>query len=153
MTLPPAEIESYSFHSGLLVPFGVAAQSIAHCRKRLPVRSKTQNQNGKVTAVYPDRDRDRWFGGPQGIERLRVGMFTTFSAKVCLPNRTVRSVSGALYWIKIAPFNSFPHEGLGIRPQDVNWRGVAHQGSRFSFSSLDGSKFSRLSHASHCRRR
>jgi signal transduction histidine kinase/ligand-binding sensor domain-containing protein len=69
--------------------------------------------NGEVTTVYEDRDGDIWFGGLEGIERLRDGMFTTFSTTQGLPaanngpvyvdseGRTwFGPLSGGLYWLK-----------------------------------------------------
>lgn len=39
----------------------------------------------EVSAIYGDEDGDIWLGGGQGIERLRDGMFTPYSADQGLP--------------------------------------------------------------------
>ena len=66
-----------------------------------------------VTAIYEDRDGDIWFGGPHGIERLRDGMFTGYTAAQGLPSENNGPIyidderrtwfapaSGGLYWLK-----------------------------------------------------
>jgi signal transduction histidine kinase/ligand-binding sensor domain-containing protein len=71
------------------------------------------DSDGEVTTVYEDRDGDIWFGGVRGIERLRDGMFTTYSTAQGLPaenngpvyvdfeGRTwFAPLSGGLYWLK-----------------------------------------------------
>jgi signal transduction histidine kinase/ligand-binding sensor domain-containing protein len=45
-----------------------------------------RDSDGEVKAVYEDRDGDIWFGGLQGIERLRDGMFATYSTAEGLPS-------------------------------------------------------------------
>jgi len=75
--------------------------------------SADQDSDGDVTTVYEDRDGDIWFGGPRGIERLRDGMFTTYSLAQGLPSEDNGPVyvdaegrtwfaplSGGLYWLK-----------------------------------------------------
>ncbi len=77
------------------------------------VVSSDSDWDGEVTTIYEDRDGDIWFGGLGGIERLRDGMFTTFSTTQGLPaenngpvyvdseGRTwFGPVSGGLYWLK-----------------------------------------------------
>jgi signal transduction histidine kinase/ligand-binding sensor domain-containing protein len=46
-----------------------------------------------VTAVYADRDRSIWYGGPGGLERLQDGLFATYSSRDGFPP----SNGGALY--------------------------------------------------------
>jgi signal transduction histidine kinase/ligand-binding sensor domain-containing protein len=50
--------------------------------------SPDRDSNGEVRTIYEDRDGDIWFGGPQGIERLREGMFTTYSTAQGLPSES-----------------------------------------------------------------
>jgi signal transduction histidine kinase/ligand-binding sensor domain-containing protein len=72
-----------------------------------------RNSDGEVTAIYEDRDGDIWFGGSRGIERLRDGMFTTYSTAEGLPSENNGPVYvddegrtwfapllGGLYWLK-----------------------------------------------------
>jgi signal transduction histidine kinase/ligand-binding sensor domain-containing protein len=72
-----------------------------------------RNSDGDVTAIYEDRDGDIWFGGSRGIERLRDGMFTTYSTAEGLPSENNGPVYvdvegrtwfapllGGLYWLK-----------------------------------------------------
>jgi len=75
--------------------------------------SSDRDLDGQVTTIYEDRDGDIWFGGLGGIERLRDGMFTTFSTAQGLPAENNGPVyvdsdgrtwfgplSGGLYWLK-----------------------------------------------------
>jgi signal transduction histidine kinase/ligand-binding sensor domain-containing protein len=75
--------------------------------------SSDRDWNSEVTTIYEDRDGDIWFGGLGGIERLRDGMFTTFSTAQGLPAENSGPVyvdsegrtwfgplSGGLYWLK-----------------------------------------------------
>jgi signal transduction histidine kinase/ligand-binding sensor domain-containing protein len=77
------------------------------------VVSSDPDWDGEVTSIYDDRDGDIWFGGVGGIERLRDGMFTTFSTAQGLPAENNGPVyvdsegrtwfgplSGGLYWLK-----------------------------------------------------
>jgi signal transduction histidine kinase/streptogramin lyase len=77
------------------------------------VLSPDPDSHGEVTTIYEDRDGDIWFGGVGGIERLRDGMFTTYSTAHGLPaenngpvyvdveGRTwFAPLSGGLYWLK-----------------------------------------------------
>ncbi len=77
------------------------------------ISSYHHDSDSEVTAIYEDRDGDIWFGGGQGIERLRDGIFATYSTAQGLPsensgpvyvdseNRTwFAPVSGGLYWLK-----------------------------------------------------
>ncbi len=75
--------------------------------------SSDPDWDGEVATIYEDRDGDIWFGGLGGIERLRDGMFTTFSTTQGLPAENNGPVyvdsegrtwfgplSGGLYWLK-----------------------------------------------------
>jgi signal transduction histidine kinase/ligand-binding sensor domain-containing protein len=75
--------------------------------------SRDPDSHGEVTAIYEDRDGDIWFGGTEGIEKLRNGMFTTFSTAQGLPSENNGPVyvdvegrtwfaplSGGLCWLK-----------------------------------------------------
>jgi signal transduction histidine kinase/ligand-binding sensor domain-containing protein len=75
--------------------------------------SPDPDSHGEVTTIYEDRDGDIWFGGLGGIEKLRDGMFTTFSTAQDLPSENNGPVyvdvegrtwfgplSGGLYWLK-----------------------------------------------------
>lgn len=37
--------------------------------------------DARVTAIYEDKEGNLWFAGSQGVERLRDGMFTSFSSQ------------------------------------------------------------------------
>src|SRR5262245_44333601 len=69
-------------------------------------------RRGAVTTVFEDRDRNLWIGTNRGIERLRDGLFTTYSAVQGLPTDTygpiyldgdrrawIAPVAGGLYTI------------------------------------------------------
>jgi signal transduction histidine kinase/ligand-binding sensor domain-containing protein len=75
--------------------------------------SPDPDSDGDVTTVYEDRDGDIWFGGLRAIEKLRDGMFTTYSTAQGLPSESNGPVyvdpegrtwfaplSGGLYWLK-----------------------------------------------------
>ena len=77
------------------------------------VLSPDRDSDTEVTTIYEDRDGDIWFGGSAGIERLRDGMFTTYSPAQGLPSENNGPVyvddqgriwfaplSGGLYWLK-----------------------------------------------------
>ncbi len=77
------------------------------------VISPDADSEGAGTAVYEDREGDIWVGGSKGIERLRNGMFTTYSTAQGLPSENNGPVyvdgegrtwfaplSGGLYWLK-----------------------------------------------------
>jgi signal transduction histidine kinase len=66
-----------------------------------------------VTAVFEDRDGNIWIGTTTGIERLRDGVFTTYSSAQGLPSDSVGPVyvdsaqrtwfaapEGGLYWLR-----------------------------------------------------
>lgn len=76
-------------------------------------KSEAHDSDAAVNAIFEDRDGDLWFGGPHGIERLRDGMFTTYSPGQDLPSESSGPVyadsdgrtwfappSGGLYWLK-----------------------------------------------------
>src|SRR5262249_10637420 len=42
-------------------------------------------RRGAVTTIFEDRDRNLWIGTNRGVERLRDGIFTTYSAAQGLP--------------------------------------------------------------------
>jgi signal transduction histidine kinase len=75
--------------------------------------SPDRDSDGEVTTIYQDRDGDIWFGGLRAIEKLRDGMFTTYSTAQGLPSENNGPVyvdpegrtwfaplSGGLYWLK-----------------------------------------------------
>jgi signal transduction histidine kinase/ligand-binding sensor domain-containing protein len=77
------------------------------------VDSPGQRGRGNVTAVFEDRDRNLWVGTAKGIERLRDGVFTTYSAAHGVPPEGAGPVyvdpaqrtwfgppSGGLYWLR-----------------------------------------------------
>jgi len=49
---------------------------------------RNRGRRGAVTTVFEDRDRNVWIGTSRGIERLRDGVFTTYSADQGLPANT-----------------------------------------------------------------
>ena len=55
--------------------------------------SSARKPGNEVTAIFEDRDGDLWFGGSRGIERLRDGMFTTYSTPQGFPSDKI----GAIY--------------------------------------------------------
>jgi len=72
-----------------------------------------QRARADVTAVFEDRDRNLWVGTAKGIERLRDGVFTTYSAGRGLPGESAGPVyvdtaertwfgppAGGLYWLR-----------------------------------------------------
>jgi len=77
------------------------------------VISPDRDSEGEVTTVYEDRDGDIWFGGSRAIEKLRDGMFTTYSTAQGLPSENngpiyvdfegrtwFAPLSGGLHWLK-----------------------------------------------------
>lgn len=77
------------------------------------ILSPDRDFGGEVTTIYEDRDGDIWLGGSTGIERLRNGMFTTYSTAQGLPSENNGPVyvdaegrtwfaplSGGLYWLQ-----------------------------------------------------
>jgi signal transduction histidine kinase/ligand-binding sensor domain-containing protein len=68
------------------------------------VDDRDRGRRGAVTTVFEDRDRNLWIGTNRGIERLRDGIFTTYSAAGGLPTGTYGPVyvDGDRTWI--APF-------------------------------------------------
>lgn len=47
---------------------------------------RERGRRGAVTSIFEDRDRNLWIGTNRGIERLRDGVFTTYSAAQGLPD-------------------------------------------------------------------
>ena len=80
----------------------------------LTVSARSPNQQGDVvSAVYEDREGGIWFGGTRGVERLRDGVFSSYSVAQGLPavnngpvyvddaGRTwFAPSSGGLYWLE-----------------------------------------------------
>jgi signal transduction histidine kinase/ligand-binding sensor domain-containing protein len=79
-----------------------------------------------VTAVFEDRDRNLWVGTAKGIERLRDGVFTTYSAGRGLPGESAGPVyvdtaertwfgppAGGLYWLRDGVVTRVTSGGLG----------------------------------------
>ena len=75
--------------------------------------SPDRDSDGEIRTIFEDRDGDIWVGGQRGIERLRDGMFTTYSTAQGLPSENNGPVyvdlegrtwfaplSGGLYWLK-----------------------------------------------------
>lgn len=71
------------------------------------------HQGDRVTAIYRDLEGDLWIGGAKGIERLREGMFATYSHQEGLPSDSVGPVyvddqnrtwfaplAGGLFWLR-----------------------------------------------------
>jgi signal transduction histidine kinase/ligand-binding sensor domain-containing protein len=69
--------------------------------------------NGAVSTVYEDRDGNLWVGTSKGIERLRDGVFTTYSSAQGLPSDNLGPVyvdgarrtwfapaEGGLFWMR-----------------------------------------------------
>jgi signal transduction histidine kinase/ligand-binding sensor domain-containing protein len=78
-----------------------------------------------VTAVFEDRDRNIWIGTTTGIERLRDGVFTTYSSAQGLPSDTVGAIhadraqrlwfapsQGGLYWLQDGQVGRIDQAGL-----------------------------------------
>lgn len=75
------------------------------------IDERDRGRRGAVTSVFEDRDRNLWIGTNRGIERLRDGVFTTYSSAQGLPAGTygpvyvddtrtwVAPVDGGLYSI------------------------------------------------------
>jgi signal transduction histidine kinase/ligand-binding sensor domain-containing protein len=87
--------------------------------------SPDRDSDGEVTTVYQDRDGDIWFGGLRAIEKLRDGMFTTYSTAQGLPSENNGPVyvdpegrawfaplSGGLYWLKDGHIGHITAAGL-----------------------------------------
>ena len=87
--------------------------------------SPDRDSEGEVTTVYQDREGDIWFAGLGGVERLRDGMFTTYSTAQGLPSENNGPVyvdpegrtwfaplSGGLYWLKDGHVGRITNAGL-----------------------------------------
>ena len=80
---------------------------------------------GAVTALFEDRDNNVWIGTTSGIERLRDGVFTSYSAAQGLPSDSVGPVhvdsaqriwfapsAGGLYWMRDGQVHQVDQAGL-----------------------------------------
>jgi signal transduction histidine kinase/ligand-binding sensor domain-containing protein len=80
---------------------------------------------GSVTALFEDRDNNIWIGTTKGIERLRDGVFTTYSVAQGLPSDSVGPVhadsaqriwfappAGGLYWMRDSRVGRIEQAGL-----------------------------------------
>jgi signal transduction histidine kinase len=80
---------------------------------------------GAVTAVFEDREGNVWVGTTRGIERLRDGVFTTYSVAQGLPSDSVGPVhvdsaqriwfapsEGGLYWLRDGQVGRIDQAGL-----------------------------------------
>jgi signal transduction histidine kinase len=78
-----------------------------------------------VTAVFEDRDGDLWIGTTRGLERLREGVFATFSTAQGLPSDSVGPVyvdaggrtwfgaaEGGLFWMRDGDVGRVTQAGL-----------------------------------------
>ena len=78
-----------------------------------------------VTSIYVDRDADLWYGGSQGIGRIRDGMFTAWTVSDGLPSgengalyvdpkdRTwFAPMAGGLYWFRDGEVHQVTNDGL-----------------------------------------
>jgi ligand-binding sensor domain-containing protein len=80
---------------------------------------------GNVTALFEDRDGNLWIGTSRGIERLRDGVFTTYTRTQGLPSDASGPVyadpagriwfapaSGGLYWLRDGEVGAVTDAGL-----------------------------------------
>ncbi len=80
---------------------------------------------GDVTALFEDRDGNIWIGTTKGIERLRDGVFTSYSVAQGLPSDSVGPVhvdasqriwfappAGGLYWLRDGRVGRVDQPGL-----------------------------------------
>ena len=78
-----------------------------------PLVDRDVRSRSAVTALFEDRDGNIWIGTPNGVERLRDGVFVTYSTATGLPsdgigplhvdqeNRTwFAPAEGGLYWLR-----------------------------------------------------
>ena len=90
------------------------------------IDERDRGRRGAVTSVFEDRDRNLWIGTNRGIERLRDGVFTTYSAAQGLPV----DASGPVYvddtrtWI--APVDGGLYTIAGQRVTPVTIAGLAN---------------------------
>ena len=79
----------------------------------MPPTSRDTRISGAVSSVYEDRDGNIWVGTSKGIERLRDGVFTTYSTAEGLPSDAMGPVyvdgarrtwfapaDGGLFWMR-----------------------------------------------------
>src|SRR5262245_45616262 len=79
-------------------------------------------RRGAVTTVFEDRDRNLWIGTNRGIERLRDGVFTTYSAAQGLPTDTYGPVyvdANRRAWIAPAAGGLYAISGSQIAPVPI----------------------------------
>ena len=81
-------------------------------------------QGNAVTAICEDSDGDIWFGGPRGLERLRDGIFTTYSTTEGLPSEN----DGPVYVDSERRTWYAPHTGGLYRLKDGRVRRVSIAG-------------------------
>jgi len=83
------------------------------------------NGHSAVSAVFEDQERNLWFGGPGGLERLQDGVFTTYSAAEGFPETPTGPIftdaqgavwfaplSGGLYWYTDGRLRKVLQDGL-----------------------------------------
>ncbi len=81
---------------------------------------------GSATALFEDRDGNIWLGSTAGVERLRDGVFTTYSTAQGLPSDNIGPVyvdaegrawfapsNGGLYWLRDGTVGRVTQAGLG----------------------------------------
>jgi signal transduction histidine kinase/ligand-binding sensor domain-containing protein len=88
---------------------------------------RDRERRGAVTVVFEDRDRNVWIGTNRGIERLRDGVFTTYSAAEGLPAGAFGPVyvDDARAWI--APVDGGLYTISGQRGAPVAVAGLAKE--------------------------
>jgi signal transduction histidine kinase/ligand-binding sensor domain-containing protein len=90
-----------------------------------------------VTAVFEDRDRNLWIGTNRGIERLRDGVFTTYSDAQGLPAGTYGALDVDADCTWIAPIERGLYTICGQRTAAVETAGLAND-VVYSISGGDG---------------
>ena len=91
----------------------------------MPLDEHDRRRRGAVTSVFEDREGNVWIGTNRGIERLRDGVFTTYSAAQGLPSGTYGPVyvDAAHTWI--APTDGGLYAVAGQRVTPVTIAGIA----------------------------
>jgi signal transduction histidine kinase len=87
---------------------------------------RDRGRRGAVTTIFEDRDRNLWIGTNRGIERLRDGVFTTYSSAQGLPAGSCGPVyvDDAHTWI--APVDGGLYAIAGQRVTPVTIAGLAN---------------------------
>ncbi len=98
---------------------------------------RDRGRRGAVTSVFEDRDRNLWIGTNRGIERLRDGVFTTYSAAQGLPDGTYGPVYVDISHTWVAPVDGGLYAISGQRATPVTIAGVAGD-VVYSISGGDG---------------